>query len=202
MWTEQKDVIKFANDFLEEVSIDGIQSFAKDLKIVIPKEIISSSITFQTKIDRIERSKSGILENYDMFNSTLKVYGSRCLQYCFILRQISGEIKLSKNIFNELDITIKDNKVLTSDLLRILKPLKNNYRMACELKEKAEKINTYLEMVDKIPPIKYYSGVYNSSRKPREEAINMSEKQMANRQKLREKLMEQAKKKYEQKKDL
>ena len=219
MWTKQKDVIKFSNEYLKDVTIEEIKIFARLLKMELTKEEISTWLLNVAKANGVdmvvdrealatkrlseldenmlrrianefvaeeERKKYQLNEkDYDMFARALKIYQEKCLKLCIILELIESK-QISYAIIEDLDLTLKDDEILTSDLIRILKPLKKNYELAFQMNIRANNYATYLGTINtpitgKIRISIPNSSIMNKSNIYSDEAIEMTEKQRLER---------------------
>lgn len=215
MWTQSKDIIAYANEYLGDVTVEEVTQFAKNLKLEISKEEIcawlletaktngvnmverSQSLTTQKLADldddmmlKVARELAAMEErkkykfnekDYDLFEKNLRIYKQKCMSLCTILVILSTP-EIESQVPKQLDITIKDGKVLTADLDRILKPLKANYKKAKELKLYAENVETYLrdynpQITSRLETANPTSSLINHSKKPNEECVEMTEKQ-------------------------
>ena len=88
------------------------------------------------------------LSYYDKFVKAFKVYAEKCLQICHIIKMIAGEIPYFESLAEIFDLTIEDDKVLLSDIDRLMKPLKVNYKLLLDVKAKAEEPETYVEEIE------------------------------------------------------
>ena len=215
MWTKQKDVIKYSNKYLKDVTVEEIRDYAENVKIIMTKEEITSWLLSVAKADGVymvgdkealatkrlseldenmlrrivkefeaeeERKKYQFNEkDYDMFDRALRIYKEKCLKLCTILESIQSK-QISYGLIEKLDLTMEGDKILTSDLIRLLKPLKKNYESMFSLDLKANNKATYLNKINtpitgKVRIDMPTSSLINHSLKYSDETIEMTEKQ-------------------------
>lgn len=89
---------------------------------------------------------------------------------------LSGGHRINQTIIEMYDITLQGEKVLTSDLNRILIPLKRNFELMGETKAKLEDLETYTHIDEKLIQGKKRpnSSMINRSSKPSDEAVAMT----------------------------
>ncbi len=180
MWTKLTDVTNFANYYLKDVTIDEIISFFTNAKIEISKEEIEECFH----------------SNYEVYVKSLKIYNQKIHKFIKILTLIQVG-KIGEFLIEEFDLTIENDKILTRDLIRILKPLKKNYQLAVELHIKANDKSTYLKentapitgrLKSKIPN----SSIVNSLTSHSDEKMELTDKQKSaiylRKQELRKKI--------------
>ncbi len=176
MWIKKSEVINHVNDYLKVVTVSDLFKYSRDVKIDIDKKTLETLI--------LEKYASEIpirLSFYEKFAKALKIYAGKCFKICHILEMIAGVIPFSESIAETLDITIEDEMILESDINRLMRPLKTNYELLLDVKQKAENPETYLDDID----FKMPNGVLlNKSPKFAADKIAMTDKQMKEQSKL------------------
>lgn len=110
---------------------------------------------------------------------------------------LAGVGSINEEIITKLDITLKGDSVLTSDLIRILKPLKKNFELARELKSRVDNYTTYLyqyntDITGKIRSSMPTGALLNRSFRYSDESIEMTDKQKRARKEQHDKVMRNA----------
>lgn len=186
MWTERENVISYSNAYLENVTILEIKACIKTMEINLTKKHIENWLTQKRKEDAKANKQSQLFEeryifnekDYDLYCKALDVFKNKCLTYCRYL-EIIGSSHHANLLIKELDLAMEDGCILTSDLNRILKPLKKNFELAQKLYKHANNEESYLAVLTdsqrkKMMPT---SSIINLSKKENDQTIEMTQKQ-------------------------
>lgn len=230
MWTKQKDVIKFSNEYLKDITICEIKEFAETAKMKLGKWQIVEWLNKIAKADGVDmigdrealatRTLAELDENmlrrisseivaaeerkkyqfnekdYDMFDRALRIYKEKCLKLCTVLELIQSK-QISYGLIERFDLSMEEGNILTSDLVRILKPLKKNYELLFSLDLRANDYATYLNKINtpitgKVRMSMPTGSLINYSLKYSDEKVEMTEKQKIEWMKKHEKIMRNA----------
>ena len=138
MWTKQSGILKYCEQYLESGSVDEILQTLPKLKITIRKEEVLDEIKRLQQVEDETNANNYLSQSRDKtkyafdeeeyaYNlKALSIYKNKCLMMSTILLTLAKDFALANKIINGLDLTVEQDKIATTDLIRILKPLKTN----------------------------------------------------------------------------
>ena len=190
MWMKRIEVLNYVNNYMGDITLNDLFLLSKNIKIEASKEMLQKQILQHSNGDIATQ-----IDYYDKFVKALKIYAKKSFQISYLLKMIVGEVPFSQTSLDELDITIDDEKVLKSDIDRLVFPLKHIYNLMKDIKEKAENFSTYIseEEIEFVMP---KTGVLNLSSSHRFDEVNMTRKQVQKKMKQRAELTKMIFEKY------
>ena len=168
MWIKRSEVINYVNEYLKTIKVDELFNLSKTLKIEVDKKFIEDKL-----LERFSGEVSIRLLNYDKFVKAFKIYADKCFKISHLLKMLAGEIPYMQSLVEMLDITCEEDRVLLTDIDRLMKPLKVNYDLLIDVKAKAEDPETYMELIDFNMP---KSSLLNQSFKRMADRVEMTDK--------------------------
>ena len=188
MWIKRSEVLEYVNQYLHDIKLEELFLLSKSIKIDVNKKTIEEQILKISNGEVVSK-----IDYYDKFVKALKIYSHKSFQICFILKMIAGEVTYSQGSVDALDLTIDDEKILKSDVDRLVIPLKHIYKEIIVLKQKAENFSTYLDEIDFSMP---KTGVVNFSSNKRLDEVKMTRRQVQDKLKQREEIRRKIIEKY------
>ena len=216
MWTKQSEILKFAKEYLEGVSIDEVLQALPKMNISVSKTQVMAQIKKMKKMEQVSskyivpcQTQEHVEYEFDqealVFNvKALSIYKDKISDMSTFLRVLAKDFALADGLIQTFDLTIEQDKIATSDLVRILKPLKRNFELAKDICEHGNMVERYIRDANsktikkkrRLP----ISGILSfSTVQSTDESIEMTERQKRKRVEMKRELAKKiAEKRYEE----
>ena len=167
MYTNFLDIKPFTQEYLG-ISLDEIAAFSKSIKV-------DSRIILETIMDFITNDNGSnicfpeIEKGVAIYCKAISVYKKKCLRFVSLVESIArGSVCL--DVIEFFDLKIENGEIATSDLIRLLKPLKCNYEivksMFQQIENKEDICKNYLKIINhaKVPNSALKDGLCSHSK--------------------------------------